>query len=69
MFIATQKIMSDDRFDLLVIGAGSGGSAAAQKAASMGFKVAIAEKSCRRYLFESRLHSQEADGLWCRFCS
>ncbi|WP_449001995.1 glutathione-disulfide reductase [Myxosarcina sp. GI1(2024)] len=36
--------MSDDRFDLLVIGAGSGGSAAAQKAASMGFKVAIAEK-------------------------
>ncbi|WP_036487842.1 glutathione-disulfide reductase [Myxosarcina sp. GI1] len=35
--------MSGDRFDLLVIGAGSGGNSAAQKAASMGFKVAIAE--------------------------
>lgn len=33
-----------ERYDIAVIGAGMGGNAAANKAASLGAKVAIAEK-------------------------
>jgi flavin-dependent dehydrogenase len=53
-------------FDLIVVGAGSGGLAAAKRAASYGAKVAIIEGKQNWWdLRYSRLRAKKIDGLCC----
>ncbi len=52
--------MSEQNFDIVVLGAGSGGYAAALRASELGFSVALVEKDkVGRYLPARRLHPDQ----------
>ena len=53
--------MREQRYDLVVIGAGPGGYVAAIRAAQLGMRVACVEKDAdaRRHLPERRLHPEQ----------
>lgn len=57
MILRKWVIVMTDSYDLIVVGAGPGGYVAAIRAAQLGQKVAIVEKTNAGDLFKRRLHT------------
>ena len=60
--------MMENKFDLIVVGAGPGGYVAALKAAKLGLKTAVIEKrQGRRYLPKQRVYTHKGYDT-CNLC-